>query len=114
MVQILDVKFPTDDNVSLGAWLFLPDVPGPGPAITMAHGYAGTREHGIERFARAFAVAGFVVLLHDNRNFGSSGGEPRHDIEPWRQIADWRQAISYLESRPEVDPQRIGLWGTSY
>ena len=80
----------------------------------MAHGYAGVKEHGIEPFARAFAEAGFVVLLHDHRGFGASEGEPRQDVDPWRQIADWRRAISYLESLDVVDPQRIGLWGTSY
>ena len=80
----------------------------------MAHGFAGTKEHGLERFAQAFAAAGFVVLVHDHRNFGTSGGDLRGDIDPWRQIADWRRAISYLEARPEVDPTRIGLWGTSY
>ena len=53
-------------------------------------------------------------LLHDHRSFGVSGGEPRQDVDPWRQITDWRRAISYLESRPEVDSNRIGLWGTSY
>jgi hypothetical protein len=53
-------------------------------------------------------------LLHDHRTFGVSAGEPRQDVDPWRQIADWRRAISYLESRPEVDASRIGLWGTSY
>jgi hypothetical protein len=31
----------------------------------MAHGYAGVREHGIAKFAEAFADAGFVVLLHE-------------------------------------------------
>jgi hypothetical protein len=61
-----------------------------------------------------FAGAGFVVLVHDHRGFGASDGEPRYDVDPWRQIADWRRAISYLESRPEVNPNRIGLWGTSY
>jgi fermentation-respiration switch protein FrsA (DUF1100 family) len=30
------------------------------------------------------------------------------------QIADWRRAISFLESQPFVDPARIGLWGSSY
>jgi fermentation-respiration switch protein FrsA (DUF1100 family) len=80
----------------------------------MAHGFAGTKEHGLDRFAEAFAQAGFVVLIHDHRNFGTSGGELRGDIDPWRQIADWRRAISFLETRPEVDPRRIGLWGTSY
>ena len=114
MVAKIDVRLPAERGIELGALLFLPQEVGPHPAITMAHGYAATREHGIERFARAFAEAGFVVLLHDHRNFGASGGEPRGDVDPWRQIADWRRAISYLESRPEVDPQRIGLWGTSY
>ena len=80
----------------------------------MAHGYAAAKEHRLERFARAFAEAGFVVLVHDHRNFGASDGAVRHDIDPWRQIADWRRAISFLEALPEVDPRRIGVWGTSY
>jgi fermentation-respiration switch protein FrsA (DUF1100 family) len=111
----IDVTLKADGGVTLGGWLFLPEGNrGPFPAITMAHGYAGLREHGIEKFAQYFTEGGFVVLLHDHRNFGSSEGEPRQDIDPWRQIADWRRAISFLESRPEVDPSRIGLWGTSY
>src|SRR5271167_765897 len=110
-----DVEFEAGDGTKLRAWLFEPTAGRcPCPAITMAHGYAGVREHGIEPFARAFADAGFVVLLHDHRNFGASEGQPRQDIDPWEQISDWRRAISYLESLPEVDPARIGLWGTSY
>jgi len=110
-----EVRFTADGGVELGAWLYLPEcgVP-PYPAITMAHGYAGVKEHGILKFAEAFAAAGFLALVHDHRTFGISGGEPRQDVDPWRQISDWRRAISYLESRPEVDSSRIGLWGTSY
>ena len=114
MVRKIEVTVPAEGDVNLGAWLFIPKGDGAHPAITMAHGFAGTREHGIERFAEAFASAGFIVLLHDHRNFGTSGGELRGDVDPWRQVADWRRAISYLETRPEVDPTRIGLWGTSY
>lgn len=114
MVTKVDVRFPAEGGIDLAGWLFLPEGAGTHPAITVAHGFAGTKEHGIERFAEAFAARGFVVLVHDHRNFGTSGGAPRGDIDPWRQIADWRRAISYLESRPEVDPARIGLWGTSY
>jgi fermentation-respiration switch protein FrsA (DUF1100 family) len=114
MVERHDVAFEAEGGVTLRGWLFVPDTPGPHPAVSMAHGYACVREHGIEPFARAFAEDGFVVLLHDHRGFGASGGEPRQDVDPWRQIADWRRAISCLEARPEVDPLRIGLWGTSY
>lgn len=114
MTSKTNVRIPAEGGIELGAWLFVREGAGARPAITMAHGFAGTKEHGLERFAEAFAEAGFVVLVHDHRNFGTSGGEPRGDINPWRQIADWRRAISFLEARPEVDPSRIGLWGTSY
>ncbi|OBR46258.1 alpha/beta hydrolase [Paraburkholderia tropica] len=110
-----DIRFPVDGGVELAAWLFVPkNRDGQLPAITMAHGYGGTRYHGLERMATFFAEAGFVVLLHDHRGFGDSGGEPRQDINPWLQISDWRRAISWLQDRPEVDETRIGLWGTSY
>ena len=115
MVERRDAEFEVEGGDRLRGWLFLPEAKtGPHPAISMAHGYAGVKEHGLERFARVFAEAGFVVLLNDHRNFGSSDGALRHDIDPWRQIAGWRRAISFLESLPEVDPNRIGVWGTSY
>lgn len=118
MATRTDVEFEADGGVRLRAWLFQPDcgqgTRGRQPAITMAHGYAGVKEHGIEAFATVFAEAGFVVLLHDHRGFGASEGQPRQDVDPWRQIADWRRAISYLESLDVVDPERLGLWGTSY
>lgn len=115
MVERRDVDFGVEGGDRLRGWLFLPaSEAGSHPAISMAHGYAGVKEHGLERFARAFAEAGFVVLLHDHRSFGSSDGTLRHDIDPWRQIADWRRAISCLESLPEVDPGRVGVWGTSF
>lgn len=116
MVERRNIEFRADGGAILRGWLFLPEgaAEKPHAAITMAHGYAGIKEQGIEPFAKAFADAGFVVLLHDHRGFGASDGEIRHDIDPWQQIADWRYAVSYLESLPEVDPGRIGLWGTSY
>lgn len=114
MTERQDIEFTADGAVTLRGWLFQPSGPGPHPAITMAHGFAGVKEHGLERFARFFADAGFVVLVHDHRGFGASDGAPRFDVDPWTQIGDWRRAISFLESRPDVDPDRIGLWGTSY
>jgi uncharacterized protein len=114
MVQRDDVEFAGEGGTTLRGWLFQPDAPGQHPAITMAHGFAGVKEHGLERFARVFAEAGFAVLVHDHRGFGASDGSPRLDIDPWVQIADWRRAISFLESLPAVDADRIGLWGSSY
>lgn len=110
-----DIEFKGDGGFILRGWLYEPkDLARPAPAITMAHGFAAVKEHGLDRFASAFAQAGFVVLVHDHRGFGASDGAPRHDIDPWNQMTDWRRAISFLETLPAVDPKRIGIWGTSY
>src|ERR1700738_4355877 len=114
MAERKNIEFGVEGGVTLRGWLFVPGAKGPAPAITMAHGYAGVKEHGLERFARAFTEAGYVVLVHDHRNFGSSEGPIRHDLGPWRRIAYWRRALSLLESLLEVDADRIGVWGTSY
>ena len=94
MAERRNIEFGVEGGVTLRGWLFVPAAKGPAPAITMAHGYAGVKEHGLEPFARAFAEAGFVVLIHDHRNFGASDGAERGDVDPWQQIADWRRAVS--------------------
>jgi hypothetical protein len=106
---------PLADNLRLHAWVFHPPAGnGPFPAVTMAHGFGGVMYQGLQRYAERFSQAGFVVLVHDHRGFGLSGGEPRGDIDPWQQIADWRRAISFLEALDDVDAHRIGIWGSSY
>ncbi|MCE7002529.1 alpha/beta hydrolase [Kibdelosporangium philippinense] len=114
MVTRIDVEIPAEGAV-LSAWLYIPDnATKPLPTVTMCIGFAGIKDALLPEFATAFTEAGFVTILHDHRGFGASTGEPRYDVNPWQQIADWRRVISYLESRPEVDADRIGLWGTSY
>jgi fermentation-respiration switch protein FrsA (DUF1100 family) len=109
-----DISIPLPDGVNLGAWLYTPDGDGRYPAITMAHGFGGTKYHGLDRIARRIAEAGFVVCLHDHRGFGDSGGVPRQDIDPYRQIEDWRRVIAHLQTLEVVDSERIGIWGSSY
>jgi fermentation-respiration switch protein FrsA (DUF1100 family) len=114
MVERAEELIRLPDRTEISAWLFLPDGPGPHPTITMAHGFGGTRYHGIAPVAHKLAEAGFAVSLHDHRGFGESGGEPRHDIDPYQQLEDWRRVISHLRTLDVVDPDRIGIWGTSY
>ncbi|GAB7102007.1 alpha/beta hydrolase [Streptomyces phaeofaciens JCM 4814] len=107
-------RIPAEGGITLHAWLFRPQGEGPFPAVTVAHGFAGVKYQGLRAYAERFARSGFVVVVHDHRNFALSGGDVRGDIDPWQQIADWRRVISYLEALPYVDPSRIGLWGSSY
>lgn len=64
--------------------------------------------------AARFALEGWVCLIPDYRYFGGSGGEPRGRLLPLAQVADIRNAITYLAQFPEVDPGRTGLFGTSF
>ncbi len=109
-----DVEFDSE-GTTCAAWLY-PAGSGAGPslAIVMAHGFGGVREMDLPPFAEAFAAAGFSTLLFDYRYFGDSGGEPRQRLSPRSQLEDFRNAISWLGSRPEVDADRIGAWGTSF
>ncbi|MCU0310493.1 MAG: alpha/beta hydrolase [Acidimicrobiales bacterium] len=112
----IDVAFPTDDGVTLAGWLYRPDpFPGEvGPGVVMNHGFSATRHMGLPGFAEAIAARGVTVLVYDHRNLGDSGGEPRQEIDPWAQMLDARTALTWLGGRPEVDPDRLGLWGSSF
>ncbi len=68
----------------------------------------------LDSFAEVFAAAGLNVLVFDNRGFGASDGQPRQEIDPWAQVRDYRHAITYASTVPGVDPQRSGIWGSSY
>src|SRR3954470_12626475 len=100
---------------TLRGWLYTPDAGHrPFPTIVMAHGFSAVKEMYLDNYAEAFANAGMAALVFDNRNFGASDGEPRQEIDPWAQVRDYRHAITYARTRPEVDRDRIGIWGSSY
>ncbi|MBI2963730.1 MAG: alpha/beta fold hydrolase [Deltaproteobacteria bacterium] len=82
------------------------------PAIVLCHGYSGIRNLVLPDYAKLFAAAGYVVLSFDYRGFGGSEG-PKWRIMALEQIDDIRNAITWLEAQPEVDAQKIGVWGTS-
>ncbi len=109
-----DVEFDAG-GVTLRGWLYLPDkARGHVPTVVMAHGFSAVKEMYLDSFAEVFAQGGLGALVFDNRNFGASDGEPRQEIDPWDQVRDYRDAISYARTRMEVDPERIGVWGSSY
>lgn len=86
----------------------------PRACVVMTHGTSATIGMVLDRYAAAFHDAGLAVLLYDHHGFGASGGEPRLEINPWIQARGYRDAMTYLSSRPGIDPSRIALWGDSY
>lgn len=109
-----DIEFDAE-GVTLRGWFYDADGrSGAAPTVVMAHGFSAVKEMYLDKFAEAFAAAGLNALVFDNRNFGASDGEPRCEIDPVQQVRDYRHAITYASTLDEVDPTRIGAWGSSY
>ena len=111
-----DVTF-VSQGLKLAAWYYVPKNLKPDerrPAIVMAHGFSAPKEALLQNFADRFAAAGFVVTVFDYRYLGASEGEPRNQIFPGEQIEDYKNAITLTQMQKEVNPERIGVWGTSY
>ena len=122
------VSFTAADGTRVSGQLFLPNGNGAHPAIVFAHG--GPKEQMFPGFHfqsyyaydyamnRRFAELGYAVL---SVNFRSSTGYGQSFREAkgraWRNASDYQDIIAarqFLASQSDVDPSRIGIWGTSY
>jgi len=111
-----DITFMSE-GLRCKGWLYVPDdlkASVKAPTIVMANGFTGVKEQILPDFAVKFVDAGFVTMVFDYRYFGESEGEPRSQNFPLEMVDDYRNAIAWVSDQPEVDPQRIGIWGTSF
>src|SRR5262249_58675876 len=84
------------------------------PAFIVLHGFGGNKDgHGQSVVAKQFTQWGYVTMRIDFRGCGDSEGEHGRII-CLDQVADTRNALTYLATHPEVDPERIGLVGSSF
>lgn len=100
----------------LAAHLRLPDDLRPGerrPAIICCQGFSLVKEVWLPRHAEALNRAGYITLHLDYRFFGESEGQPRCRLVPRAQVEDVRNALTFLETVPEVDATKLGLFGIS-
>ncbi len=115
-VQRRDVEFVSEGQ-RLRGWLFTPKGRAAGaaplPAIVMLVGFSGVKEQTYAWFAAAWAAQGHAVLVYDPPHFGASEGQPRHEMDPWRQVRAARDALDWLQRQPGIDGKRLGVWGGS-
>ena len=69
----------------------------------LCHGYTGVKSLYLPDNARVLAEAGYVVLTFDYKGWGASEG-PRTRLAPFSRVADVQAALTYLGTRPGVDP----------
>lgn len=112
--------------------LYLPDAPGPHPGILHPCGHTdnGKAAEVYQKASILLARHGFVALCYDPigqgerkqlRGLAASGEHGALGMAPIllsRDLAsymvwDAARALDYLESRPEIDPKRLGCTGNS-
>lgn len=104
------------EGVKLAGDLFLPADLKPHEkraGIVLCHGYTGVRNLYLPDNARVLTEAGYVVLSFDYKGWGDSDG-PRTRLAPYSRVADVQSALTFLGAQPEVDADRLGIYGTSY
>jgi pimeloyl-ACP methyl ester carboxylesterase len=118
-----EVRFDSG-SAELAGTLMVPDRGGPHPAVILLHGSGPLTRQSFGPYPHFFTSLGFGVLIYDKQGTGSStgtrldsstGAPPSVPDEyfPDRLARDAHAAIAFLRERPEIDPEQIGLWGSS-
>ena len=81
--------------------------------IVLCHGYTGVRDLYLPDIANTLCEAGFVVLSFDYKGWGDSDG-PKSRLAPYSRVIDSQSAVTWLGAQEFVDPERLGIYGTSY
>ena len=111
-MRTLEVEFFSHGERMSGLWRTPDAYEGLLPAIVQGPGWLGLKDAKLYvRYHEALTEAGFGVLVIDYRGFGGSGGD-RSVLSPRNQLEDLVNAVSYLTARDDVDPDRIGCFGT--
>jgi len=80
------------------------------PAIIVVGSWTTVKEQMAGLNGQKLAKEGFITLAFDFRNYGESEGEPRFWENPAMKVEDIKNAVSYLQTLPEVDNAKIGTF----
>ena len=129
LVTPKQIIFQSDDGLTLHGQLFLPrNIQGKVPGLVFMHG-GPIRQmmlgfHYMDYYHNAYAEnqylasRGYAVLSVNYRlgvMYGRAFREAPNTI--WRGAAEYKDVVAagrYLQNLPEVDANKIGLWGGSY
>jgi len=103
-----DVTFPSA-GLQLAGHLYTSGTRG--PAIVVGHPGTGVKEQAAGLYAERLAALGYTTLTYDAAFQGESEGEPRGLEDPAQRVEDLKAAVSFLTTRDEVDPDRMGVLG---
>ncbi len=135
---IESITYASEPGSRVTALLYLPESPQPAPAVVVACGHGGSKSALYAQYAgQLYATYGFATLVvdtigeeerHVERKMGARGHDLYHLPKEARAafmteqmqrsvlgklVWDLMRGVDYLESRREVDGDRIGVVGYS-
>ena len=112
----IPLSFPSD-GLTLSGVLHVPEGYKKGdklPTFIVLHGFVGTKDKShVELVARMLDEMGYCVFRIDFRGCGESEGK-RGEVRCFDQVADTRNAVTFISQRDEVDARKIGVIGHSF
>lgn len=102
------VTFQSVDGLALNGY-FYPNLSSR-KSLIMCHGFHGAA-HDIHEAALVVQAAGYNAFTFDFRGCGASGGS--HTSVGYFEVLDVIGAVEYIKTRPEIDPDKIAVYGYS-
>ncbi|MBV9850968.1 MAG: prolyl oligopeptidase family serine peptidase [Armatimonadetes bacterium] len=131
-IRVLRVTYPSPvvtpfaANNTVVAFLFLPPGPGPHPAMIVLHEWLPNNLADEDNMCQAMAQAGVAALLveqpyslerrpvpHRPDAELLSGNLPQMVAGLRQAVIDARRGADWLQTRPDIDPKRLGIGGIS-
>jgi uncharacterized protein len=104
------------EGLRLAGDVYVPDTwkpPERRAGVVLCHGYTGVKDLYLPDNARVLNEAGYVAMTFDYKGWGTSEGA-RSRLAPYSRVADVQAALTFIGTLPEVNPERLGIYGTSY
>lgn len=104
------------EGLQLVGDIYYPDdlLPGETRAgIVLCHGYTGVKDLYLPDNARVLNKCGYIVLTFDYKGWGNSEGSSNR-LAPYSRVADVQAALTFIANLPQVNSERLGIYGTSY
>jgi dienelactone hydrolase len=99
-------------DVDLVGSVFKPATNVPRPGVVLINGSGNAPRGQLLEYAEHLCSLGVTALTYDKRGSGESSGD-------WTTASlddlakDAANAVAYLNKLPQVDPNRVGVWGVS-
>lgn len=109
----VDFWFTLSDNIGLDCTKFIPQGSPPSlgwPALIICHGY-GLSKDDVLNYAENLSKYGYYTLVYSMRGQGNSTGYS--NLMSRTEMSDLMQVIDFVKSEALVNPDRIGLVGSS-